>query len=142
MQIIWPKINYLVSSIQLQPWYLRGGSIESSSGLSAVQMSGNASLDAATTLGALSLGGLISTGAPINSTVGRSSPPRRTPPYAALISTGTISAKCTHILIVLKAPSKEDTVPFCGLLSGRVSPVVPGITLPRSPQMPSLQQLF
>ena len=96
MQIIWPKINYLVSSIQLQPWYLRGGSIESSAGLSSVQMSGNASLDAATTLGALSSGGLIPTGGPINSTVGLSTPPHCTPPCAALTSTGTITAKCSH----------------------------------------------
>ena len=87
LQIIWPKINYLVSSIQLSPWYLRGGSIESSSGLSSVQMSGNASLDAATTLGALSSGGLISTGATINSTVGLS-----TQPFAAPTSTDTIYA--------------------------------------------------
>ena len=95
MQIIWPKINYLVSSIQLQPWYLRGGSIESSSGLSSAQTLGNASLDAATTLGGLSSGGLISTGAPINSTVGRSASSRCTPPCAALTSTGTVSAECT-----------------------------------------------
>ena len=92
MQIIWPKINYLVSSIQLSPWYLRGGSIESSSGLSSAQTFGNASLDAATTLGALSSGGLISTGASINSTVGRSTPSCCTPPHAALTITGTISA--------------------------------------------------
>ena len=41
-----------------------------------------------------------------------------------------------------EGPINESSVPFCGLLSGRVSPVVAGITLPHYPQMPSLQQLL
>lgn len=78
-QILWPKVNYLINSIQLSPWYLNGGSLATAESVSA----GNASIDtaaaddhaasigvdAATTLGALTSTAPISAAAAINTTV-------------------------------------------------------------------------
>ena len=84
-QIVWPKVNYLINSIQLDPWYLNGGSFATSESVSA----GNASMeaaaaddnagppevDAATTLGALTSTAPISAAAAINTTVSWPQPP-------------------------------------------------------------------
>ena len=83
-QILWPKVDYLINSIQLSPWYLNGGSLATSESVSA----GNASMEAAaavddaaapevdavTTLGALTSTAPISPAA-IDTTVSLPHPP-------------------------------------------------------------------
>lgn len=72
-QILWPKINYLVSSINLSPWYLQSGSqgsIESVKGKASIEsVAGETVIGAATTLGAFTASRITSTTGAIHTTV-------------------------------------------------------------------------